>query len=254
MRRRFLLLSRFFSLFSFFETRDAARESSTSRHEREREKKESKSDTKREKTGNACFFSSLVSTPSSRKSELALSFVLVSFFIFFFPLTMRRRVSPLVLLVVAAAAAVSLAGGATATAASPPFVNWSVLREGAPREEHVQALQLAKVREIFSFFSFFFFQCGGLLLLLFFFRSPCRAHEHARPCPLQRIALARAGRVVDSVSRESAVAELPEEGSRGRALANEKERRKERKKKKTTSDETTTKTKESCIIIVSRLT
>lgn len=50
---------------------------------------------------------------------------------------------PLLLLLATAA---SLAGPAAATAVTP-FVNWHVLREGAPREEHVQALQLAKVRD-----------------------------------------------------------------------------------------------------------
>jgi len=52
-------------------------------------------------------------------------------------------------LALAALAALALCASAK-SAATAPFVNWSSLREGAPRDKHVEALQLAKVRMMFS--------------------------------------------------------------------------------------------------------
>ena len=55
---------------------------------------------------------------------------------------MRRCSSLLALVAVAALALCASAKSAT----TAPFVNWISLREGAPRDKHVEALQLAKVK------------------------------------------------------------------------------------------------------------
>ena len=48
-------------------------------------------------------------------------------------------------LALAALAAMALCASAK-SATTAPFVNWSSLREGAPRDKHAEALQLAKVK------------------------------------------------------------------------------------------------------------
>ena len=53
-------------------------------------------------------------------------------------------------LALAALAAMALCASAK-SATTAPFVNWSSLREGAPRDKHAEALQLAKVKMFFCF-------------------------------------------------------------------------------------------------------
>jgi len=121
--------------------------------------------------------------------------------------------------------AAALAGLALCAASSAaPFVNWTALRDGAPRDEHVQVLQLAKVRRRKSFFVFFFGFDGGLLCssslspLLF---SPRRA-------PLSRVqrdTLTARDTSLDSVSKESTVGRGLQGGEVGDALGMRTRRR-----------------------------
>lgn len=121
--------------------------------------------------------------------------------------------------------AAALAGLALCAASSAaPFVNWTALRDGAPRDEHVQALQLAKVRRRKSFFVFFFGFDGGLLCssslspLLF---SPRRAPLSR----LQRDTLTARDTSLDSVSKESTVGRGLQGGEVGDALGMRTRRR-----------------------------
>ena len=58
--------------------------------------------------------------------------------------SIMRRCSSLLALVAVAALALCASAKSATTA---PFVNWISLREGAPRDKHVEALQLAKVKK-----------------------------------------------------------------------------------------------------------
>ena len=52
-------------------------------------------------------------------------------------------------LALVALSALALCASAKSAATTAPFVNWISLREGAPRDKHVEALQLAKVKMVF---------------------------------------------------------------------------------------------------------
>lgn len=75
-------------------------------------------------------------------------------FLFFFDSREVMRCSSSSALALVALAALALCASAKSAATSTtsaPFVNWISLREGAPRGEHVEALQLAKVKRMFFF-------------------------------------------------------------------------------------------------------
>ena len=73
---------------------------------------------------------------------------------FFFSLSRKKKKKRFMrcpsALALAALAAMALCASAK-SATTAPFVNWSSLREGAPRDKHAEALQLAKVKMFFCF-------------------------------------------------------------------------------------------------------
>ena len=119
-------------------------------------------------------------------------------------------------LALAALAALALCASAK-SAATAPFVNWSSLREGAPRDKHVEALQLAKVRMMFSS-SMVVCPLSSLSSLAYLLLLPCFCSTPSSISPLQRAPLAARDTCLDSVSGGNAVVGSREGGQAGDAL------------------------------------
>ena len=119
-------------------------------------------------------------------------------------------------LALAALAALALCASAK-SAAKAPFVNWSSLREGAPRDKHVEALQLAKVRMMFSS-SMVVCPLSSLSSLAYLLLLPCFCSTPSSISPLQRAPLAARDACIDSVSGGNAVVGSREGGQAGDAL------------------------------------